>query len=253
MLRINFEHIFENADAFAAFSADLVAICNKHFSAPREVEAHRAPVTTITASSAPAYTEDKTHSPIMPASVPNSETAVSESAAAAAVDAATAPGDSGSTPASPAPSLQSQMQTPVIKRKRRSRAEMAAAREVGAVAPLPSAGGFGGPAATSAPVAPAGDRIEIDAADDPFDPLRKTASKPAPAAAAAPSAGTGTIEELKAAFNAVFAHPDADPHIMGLFDRFGVRQFRDIKPEQYAAATVALVAMRAELMPDERK
>jgi hypothetical protein len=129
------------------------------------------------------------------------------------------------------------------KRKRRTKAEMAAARASGAVAPLPnaglpSAGSFGGPATTSAPPAPA-------AEPDPFDPFNP-ASVPAPK----PAAATGlTHSDVKAAFAPLLMHDEADKYVLEVLGRFGLTKVNECigKPELFAPLIEAFTALRKQL------
>jgi hypothetical protein len=127
------------------------------------------------------------------------------------------------------------------KRKRRTKAEMAAARASGAVAPLPNAGSFGGPATTSAPPAPA-------AEPDPFDPFNP-ASQPAKPAASVASASGLTYADVKAAFAPLLMHEDSEPHVLEVIGRFGLTKLNECmnKPELWAPVRGELLKLQKTL------
>jgi len=108
------------------------------------------------------------------------------------------------------------------KRRRRTKAEMEAARATSSVSQTPAAVSVPPPSApASIDPPPAGDKP-----DDQY-----------------------TIEDMRAAFTAVFAHPDAEARILQLLPAYGVGKVRDAKPEHYGPLTRAFEALRRELMP----
>ncbi|KWT72386.1 hypothetical protein APY04_0180 [Hyphomicrobium sulfonivorans] len=108
------------------------------------------------------------------------------------------------------------------KRRRRTKAEMEAARATGAVPASPAAATVTAPSAP-APIEPA------PVGDKPDDQY--------------------TVDDLRGAFTAVFVHPDAEARILQILPSYGISKVRDASPEQYGPLTRAFEKLRRELLP----
>lgn len=245
-ITISVSHTFEDATLFAEFAPELKALLDKFFSGP---------------ASPPAAPETRGMTPrdcaavIAPpaASFPNAEqpalsaTASEESSDEVAQEAPAAV----DVKRPPEPSIQPEVRegedsapADKPKRKRRTRAEMAAAREAGAVAPLPSAGSFGGPATVSAPQ-------PVAAEPDPFDPFNPMTAAPAPKPA--PTNSTVTLDDVKRAFSPILMCEDSEPLVLEVLGSHGLTQVRDSldKPHLWPALHADFMALQRKLKVGE--
>jgi hypothetical protein len=248
-ITISVSHTFEDAERFAEFAPELKAFLDRFFSGPAlppAVPATRG-MTPRESAVLPSPMIGETAPPAVPSipcpeaqpapiSAPADNWPASVEAPVALIGEQPEPEMRGAPEADPALAEKP-------KRKRRTKAEMAAARASGAVAPLPSAGlpsagSFGGPATTSAPPAPA-------AEPDPFDPFNP-ASVPAPK----PATATGfTHADVKAAFSPLLMHDEADKYVLEVLGRFGLTKVNECisKPELFAPLIEAFTALRKQL------
>jgi hypothetical protein len=158
--------------------------------------------------------------------------------------------DGASAPiAPPAPAAPTATVVEMPKRKRRTRAEMAALRAAEAAGvkaaeegkPLPA-----GPAdafVPTAPVAPAPAPVNVPSAVADFG------AEPAPAAktvAVQPGLPLGatppTRDELRGVFMELLRKPDGAAKALGILGEYKVTRFEDIKPADFAAAQMKLLA-----------
>lgn len=233
-LAISLNHTFDDIGAFAAFSQELKALCDKFFSGP-SVSARGSESAVRSRRAAAVDTAPLEPQPAQSPAVEVPPLTVLEVAPTQEPLVLNKEGFLGSVP-----SVSDAATTPKAKRSRRTKAEMAAARDA-APLQLPASGSFGGPTTTSAPTAPS-----APPADDPFA-LPGQKSVAAPVAAAPASTGTATRDDVRAAFAAVYVHEEAEPKILAVLSRFGIPQVKDAKPEQYADLVAALNAIGAEL------
>jgi len=273
-IEINISHTFEDAERFAAFAPELKAFLDRFFSGPASPPA--APETrgmmpresaNVIAPPAASPPSPEQPAPIigrggsggaprvvsLEGSVFSRDTVASLAeglGAVVATNPATASEESSDEVAQEAPagdalaSPEPQTSAAPPKRKRRTKAEMAAAREAGAVAPLPSAGGFGGPVVTSAP-APAAPAAEVD----PFDPFNPMAAAPALKSAATSTPGNVSYDDVKTAFAPLLMHEDSEPHVLEVLGRFGLPRLNACmdKPELWVPVRDALIALQGKL------
>lgn len=259
-ITISVSHTFEDATLFAAFAPELKALLNKFFSG-----AGSLPPVPETRGMTPRERANDIAPPAVSPPTPEQPAPILEASGggggsapsrfelalerAAQVDVLPSGDDTTEFPA-PNAELQELMVPGNLvppKRRRRTKAEMAAARATGAVAPLPNAGSFGGPATTSAPV-PATE-------PDPFDPFNPASTPAAKAGAApapkqsAPAAGNVTHADVKAAFAPVLMHDDSEPYVLEILGRFGIGKVNESidKPELWAPLVDAFTKLQRQL------